>query len=76
MVKDGDNSTAVNPDLLPSRLSHVEVLEWRVAPPSVVVRKGIVRRAKVGSSDRHGPSFDAPCRISFGVANDLKALPA
>lgn len=58
-----DNSCSVLSDFEESRLGHVEVLERRVAPATVVVRQGQVGRAKVGGGhdDRAG---EAPFRIS------------
>lgn len=58
----GDNSSAVLSYLEESRLSHIEVLEGRVAPAAVVVRQGQVRGAKVGGGDDDG-SGEAPFRI-------------
>lgn len=75
MEQDGNDATPVNANLLPSGLSHVKMLEGWVAPPSIVVWKSIVWRAKVRCSDGDGFSSYAPSGISFVVTNDLEALP-
>lgn len=75
LEQDGYDSSSVDADLFPSGLSHVEMLEGRVAPPTVVVRESGVRRAEIGGSDRDGSSFDAPPGVSFVVTDDPVALP-
>lgn len=70
------DSSAVDADLLPCGLRHVEVLARRVAPPPVVVGEGVVRGAEVGGRDRHRHALEAPPRVRPVVADDLVALPA
>lgn len=48
-VGDGDDSGAVLSDVLEDGLGEVEVVKGRVAPTAVVVRKGVVWRAEIGS---------------------------
>ncbi|RRT42034.1 hypothetical protein BHE74_00016296 [Ensete ventricosum] len=67
---------AVDADLLPRRLGHVEVLARGVAPPAVVVGERVVGGAEVGGGDRHRHAPDAPPGIRLEVADDLVALPA
>lgn len=66
--------TSVNTDLFPSRLSHIKMLERRVAPAAIVVWESIVRRAEVCCSNGDGYSFLAPLGIYLVVAHDLVAL--
>lgn len=75
LVQDGYDSSSVDADLFPSGLSHVEMLEGRVAPPTIVIRESVVWRAEVGGGDRDGNSFDAPPRVGFVVTDDPVALP-
>ena len=72
MERNGDNSCSVLGNLQEGRLGQVEVLEGRVAPPTVVVSERRVWRTKVCCSDGDGPR-EAP----FGVvvASDLVARP-
>ena len=76
MVVDGNNAAAVDADLEPSRLGHVEVLPGRVAPAAVVVGQRVVGRAKVGGRDGHRRAADAEPRVRLVVARDPVALPA
>ena len=76
-VHDGDDAGAVDADLLPRRLRHVEVGARRVAPAAVVAGQPIVRRAEVGGGDGHrGAGPLAPRRVRLVVAGDLVALAA
>lgn len=51
------------------------MLEGRVAPPTIVIRKSVVWRAEIGGGDRDGNSFDAPPGVSLVVTDDPVALP-
>lgn len=60
----GHNAGMVLSNVEKGGLRHVEMLEGRVAPPAVVVRQGVVRRAEIGSGDGDGarqapPGFTA-----------------
>jgi hypothetical protein len=72
---DGDDAAAVDADLFPGGLRHVEVLARRVAPAAVVARLGVVRWAEVGRGDGHRRARLAPLRVGL-VARDLVALAA
>ena len=75
MVHDGDDATAVDADLLPGRLRHVEVWALLIAPPAIGQRQ--VGRAEVGGRDGHRDAGLAEPRVgSLAVARDLVALPA
>lgn len=69
----GHDSGSVLSDLEERRLGQVEVLEGRVAPAAVVVRQGVVGRAKVCGGDGDGVR-EAPSRVV--VAPHLVACPA
>lgn len=58
-----DNSTSVDANLFPGRLSHIKVLERRVAPASIVVRESKVRRAEICGSNGNRCSFYAPSGV-------------
>ena len=75
LVEDRDDAAAVDADLLPRRLGHVEVLPRRVAPPAVVAGLGVVGRAQVGGGDGHRHARLAPPAVLL-VALHLVALPA
>lgn len=55
----GHNSSSVLRDFEESWFSHVKMLEWRIAPSSIVVGQSGIWRAKVCSSDSDG-SREAP----------------
>ena len=63
MVDDGDDAASIDADLLPSGLSHVEMLAGRVAPPPVVAGEGVVRGAEVGGGDGHRVALLAKLRV-------------
>lgn len=72
-----DDATAIDADLLPGRLGHVEVRPRWVAPTAVVAGEIVIRRAEVGGGDGDGGAAgEAPPRIRLGVAGDPVALPA
>jgi hypothetical protein len=75
LVEDGDDAGAVDADLLPRRLRHVEVGARRVAPASPVGGDGVVGRAQVGGGDGDGVAGLAPPGLA-GVALDVVALAA
>ena len=70
---DWDNPSAVLGDLQEGGLGQVEVLEGRVAPATVVVGQGEVRRAEVCGGDGDGAG-EAP--LGVVVATQLIARPA
>ena len=74
-VHDGDDAGAVDADLLPRRLRHVEVRPRRVAPAAAVAGDAPVGRAEVGGRDGHRGAALAP-RRRVAVAHDQVALPA
>ena len=76
LEEDGDDSASVNANLLPSRLSHVEVLKRRITPTAIVVGQSIVRRAEIGRRHGHRRPFNAPPWIRLVITNDLEALTA
>jgi hypothetical protein len=76
LVHHRDDAGAVDADLLPRRLRHVEVLPRRVAPAAVVAGLGVVRRAQVGRRHGHRHAPLAPLPAVLGVARHLVALPA
>lgn len=76
LVDHRHNPAAVDANLLPCRLGHVEMLARWVAPPTVVIGKCIVWRAKVGGGDGHRHAFFAPPGVRLVIAHDLVALPA
>jgi hypothetical protein len=76
LVVDGHDAAAVDADLEPGRLGHVEVLPRRVAPAAVVVGQRVVGRAQVGGGDGHRRAADAEPRVRLVVAGDPVALPA
>lgn len=57
-----DNTGAVLGNLQESGLSHVEVLEGRIAPTAVVIGQGQIRWAEVGGGDNDGAG-EAPFRV-------------
>lgn len=59
-----DDTGAVLGNLQESGLSHVKVLEGRIAPTAVVVRQGKVRWAEVGGGDNDGAG-EAPLGVIF-----------
>lgn len=69
-----DDPTSVDANLFPSRLSHVEVLEGRVAPASIVVWKGKIWWAEIGCSNGHRCAFNTPPGISLRITHDSVAL--
>jgi len=75
LEEDRNDSTLVDPNFFPGGLSHVKVLKGRVAPSSIVVWQGVVRRTEVGGSNCDGDSLPTPLRIRVIVTNDLVALP-
>lgn len=75
LVDDGDDAALIDADLLPSGLSHVEMLAGRVAPAAVVAGKGIVWRAEVCGSNCHRNTLLAPLWAALKVAYNLEALP-
>ena len=76
-VHDGDDAGAVDADLLPRRLRHVEVGARRVAPAAVVAGQRVVGRAEVGGRDCHRDAGLAERRVRpLAVAGNLEALPA
>lgn len=74
MEQDGNNASSVDANLLPSRLSHIEVLKRRVAPSSIVVWESEIRRAEISGSDSDGGAFDAPSWVCFVIAYDSVAF--
>lgn len=76
LVDDGYDTTCVNADLQPSRLSHVKMLAGRVTPTTIVAWKSVVWRAEVcrGDSDRRPPL--APSRVGIIVTLDQVTLSA
>ncbi len=74
MVEDGDDASAVDANVLPGRLGHVEVRAGCVAPAAV--GEVIVGRTVVGA--RHGDRLAelAPVGRLAVVADDEVALPA
>lgn len=38
LIKDRDNPSGIDGNLLPSGLRHIKVLKGRIAPPSIVIR--------------------------------------
>ena len=60
---DRDDSGPVLGNLEEGRLGHVKVLKRRVAPPTIGVRQGIVRRAKICSCN-YNASREAPFWVS------------
>ena len=76
-VHDWDDAGAVDADLLPGRLRHVEVRPRRVAPAAVVAGQRVVGRAEVGGRDGHRDAGLAERRVRpLAVAGNLEALPA
>ena len=75
-VEDRDDATAVDADLLESRLRHVKVGERRVAPAAGIVGECIVGGAEVGGGDNDGGACMAPLGISSGIAPELEASTA
>lgn len=76
LEQNGDDSTSVNTNLFPGRLSHIEMLKRRIAPAAVVAWKSKVRRAEVCGSDGNRSSFYAPPGISLIITHDSVALSA
>lgn len=75
LVEDGDDAAAVDADVLPRRLGHVEVGPRRAAPAAVGER--VVGRAQVGGGDRDGVAGLAVLAArTRPVAGDEVALPA
>ncbi|WVZ77097.1 hypothetical protein U9M48_024998, partial [Paspalum notatum var. saurae] len=75
-VHDGDDASTVDTDLLPSRLCHVEVRPWRVAPAALVAGQLIVGWAEVGGGDHDRDAWFAKHGVRpLAVACDLVALP-
>lgn len=58
----GNDACLVFSYLQESRLSHVKMLEWRVAPSAIVAGQVEVRRAEIGGGDDDG-AREAPLRI-------------
>ena len=54
LVEHRDDAGAVDADVLPCGLGHVEVRARRVAPAAVVIGQRPVGRAEVGGSDGDG----------------------
>lgn len=75
LVQNWNNTTTVDGNLLPSRLSHVKMWPGRVAPPTIVAWEGQVWRAEISGCDGDGPAFQTPSRVCFVVTYDLEALP-
>ncbi|KAB8086774.1 hypothetical protein EE612_010298, partial [Oryza sativa] len=76
LVDDGDDAAAVDADLLPGGLGHVEVGARRVAPAAAVAGEVPVGRAEVGGGDGDGDARLAPRPVRLAVADELVALPA
>ena len=73
----GDDAGAVDANLLPGRLRHVEVRPRRVAPAAVVAGQRVVGRAEVSGGDGDGDAGLAGRQVRpLAVAGDLVALPA
>ena len=75
MVDHGHDATAVDANLEPGGLGHVEVLAGRVTPAAVIIRQGVVGRAQVGGGDGHRCATYAEPRVRLVVAGDPVALP-
>jgi hypothetical protein len=75
-VDDRDDAAAVDPDLLPGGLRHVEVGARWVAPAAAVAGQVPVGRAEVGDGDGDGDARPAPGPVRLAVAHQLVALPA
>jgi hypothetical protein len=73
LVEDGDDAGAVDADVLPGGLGHVEVGARRAAPAAAGERP--VGRAEVGGGDGDPLARPAPPGLA-GVADDHVALPA
>jgi hypothetical protein len=73
LVEDGDDAAAVDADVLPRRLGHVEVGPRRAAPAAVGER--VVGWAQVGGRDGDAGAGLAP-HGPAGVAPDAVALAA
>lgn len=70
-VRDGDDSGAILSDLEEHRHGEIEVRPGRIAPTTIIRRKGVIRRAEIGSSDENrGIPTTAPPRIIDAL--DLK----
>jgi hypothetical protein len=77
LVHNGDDATLIDADLFPGWLRHVEVLARQVTPPTVVIRKRFIRRAKVCSCDGYSNSRFAERWVGqLAVTRDLVALSA
>lgn len=74
MVENRDDSASVNADLLPSRLSHVEMFKRRVTPSAIVVWESVVWWAKIGGRHRHRRPFNAPPWIRLVITHHLETL--
>lgn len=69
-----DDPSSVNANFFPSWLSHVEMLEGRIAPASIVVWESKIRWAEICCSNRHRSAFNTPSGISLIITYDLVAL--
>lgn len=76
LVDHRHNSSTIDADFLPRRLSHVEMLARGVAPPAIVTGEGKIWRAEVSGRDSHRRSLHAPLGVCLVVAHNLVALTA
>lgn len=61
-VKDRNDPCLVLSNGLKPGLRHVEVRPWRVAPPTIITRQGIVGRAKISGRNGDVGALNAPLR--------------
>ena len=59
-IKNWYNSSPVFCYRLESRLRHIKVRPWRIAPPAIITRESVIRWAEVGSGDGNRCALEAP----------------
>jgi UDP-N-acetylglucosamine enolpyruvyl transferase len=69
------DSSSINTNLFPSRLSHIKVLERRVAPASIVVWKSIIRGAEICCSNGHRIAFNTPSGVCLKITHNSVTFP-
>lgn len=63
-----DNSGTIGCNVQESRLSQIEVLKRRIAPPTIVIGQSVIRRTEVGGCDSDATG-EAPIGVTLMVAS-------
>lgn len=68
-VENWYNSCLVLGDFLKSKLRHVKVLSWRIAPTTVIVRESVVWWTEVCGGNCDAGTLDAPLGLLGCITN-------